>query len=179
MKTLAPQKYEIIQPIHYDIDREYMLNIASKVKWKGYIHKNGKRIDNYEFAHYHDDQIQGFIDTMPMLKKCKWRSSFVKMTGNELEWHTDKNNKCAIIWGLKGWENSCTYFNPGRIDGGRADHYGKYVFKDYIMDTTVEHKVKLKSGEKIIYKISIIDKNFDWLIEKWEMTYKAFKISKR
>ena len=176
MKTLAQPKYEIIQPIWFEPDREYLLDVVSKLKWKQYTHKNGKVIDNYKYAHYHDDQLQGFIDIMPMLRQCKWRSSFVKITGSELEWHTDKNNKCAIIWGLKGWEDSCTYFNPGRIDGGRADHYRKWVYKDAIMDTTVQHKVKLKSGEKIIYKISIIDKDFQWLCNSWAKVYKGFKL---
>jgi len=176
LKILAPRKYEIIQPIWFEPDREYLLDIVSKLEWNQYVHKNGKRIDNYKFAHYHDDQLQGFIETMPFLRKCKWRSSFVRITGSELEWHTDKNNKCAIIWGLKGWEDSCTFFNPGRIDGGKPAHYRKWVYKDAIMDTTVQHKVELKSGEKIIYKISIIDKDFQWLCTEWAKAYKGFKL---
>ncbi len=178
MKILAAQKYEIIEPISFEIDREYMINLLPKLEWKQYTHKNGKVISNYQYAHYHNDQLEGFIDIMPMLKNCKWRTSFVKLTGSELEWHTDKNNKCAIIWGLKGWEDSCTYFNPGRKDGGRADHYKKWVYRDAIIDTTKEHKVVLHKGEKITYKISIIDKDFNWLCTEWAKAYKGFKFNK-
>jgi len=174
LKTLAPRKYEIIQPIWFEIDREYMCEVAKGLTWKQYIHKNGERIDNYTFAHYHDDQIQGFIDTMPFLQQCKWRSSFVRMTGDELEWHTDKNNKCAIIWGLSGWKDAMTIFNT-RKSGDRHDHRRKWVYKDAIMDTQVEHKVRLGEKSKMIYKISIIDKDFQWVCRAWAKHYGGFR----
>ena len=175
MKTLVQPKYEIIKPISFEPDREYLLDIVSKLEWKQYVHKNGKRIDNYKFAHYHDDQLEGFIDTMPFLRKCKWRSSFVKMTENELEWHTDKNNKCAIIWGLQGWKDSCTYFrSPNHSIIGY--HFHKWVYKDAIMDTQVEHKVDLGKQGKTIYKISVIDKDFQWLCNQWATHYSGFKL---
>ena len=43
------------------------------------------------------------------------------------------------------------------------------------MDTTVEHKVNVQAGEKIIWKISIKDKSFDWLTMNWAKCYNGFK----
>ena len=169
--------YKMLQPISFEIDREYMLDISYKLKWSKYTHKNGKVIPNYFYAHYHDDQIEGFIDTMPFLRECKWRSSFVKMTESELEWHTDKGAKCAIIWGLQGWQDSCTHFLPhNQVLGNRADHVRKWVYKDALMDTQIRHKVSLGKQGKTIYKISILDKNFTWLYKQWKKHYKGFKI---
>ena len=154
-----------------------MLPIAEKLNRRPYKHKDGKVVEEYQFGKYMDDQIEGFLETMPMLPHCKYETSFVYLKGNsELDWHTDKGTKCAIIWGLKNWKTSCTYFNPkGHTGGNRHDYTRKYVYRDYLMDTTTEHKVKMSGGEKIIWKISIKDRSFEWLIMNWEKAFKKIK----
>lgn len=181
MKTLARPKYEIIQPIHYRADVEYLLDKANKLKKRDYTHKDGTKVPNYKFAHYHDEEIEGFLETMPFLSKCKYRTSFVWLTKNSiLPWHTDKDNKCAIIWSLAGgWDNSTTYFrHPSQSGGNRADHDRKWVYKDAIIDTQIEHKVKVRKEDKVMFKISILDKDFQWLVNEWKTCYKGFKISR-
>ena len=170
-------EYNTIQPIHFRADTEYLLDIASRLKKKSYTHKDGNHIENYKFAHFHNDQIQGFLDTMPFLKKCKHRTSFVWLDKNTyLPWHTDKNNKCAVIWSLQGWEDSCTHFRPlGHIGGNRADHERKWVYTDAIIDTQAEHSVKVGKQDKIMFKLSIIDKDFHWVCNEWANAYKGFK----
>ena len=87
-----------------------------------------------------------------------------------------KGNKCAIVWGLQGWKESCTYFRPkGHIGGNRADHERKWVYQNAIIDTSTEHKVVVKSKEKIMFKLSIIDKDFDWVCTNWSNSFKGFK----
>jgi len=168
LKTLARPKYEIIQPIHYRADVEYLLDKANKLKKRDYTHKDGTKVPNYKFAHYHDDEIQGFLETMPFLTQCRYRTSFVWLTKNtELPWHTDKNNKCAIIWTLASAKDSCTYFRKW-----------KGTYKDALFDTQKEHKVKVGSKDKIMYKISIVDKDFQWLVNQWETCYKGFKLKR-
>ena len=177
MKTYQAPKYENIVPINFNIDTEYMLPIAERLKRNPYVHKDGRVVEEYQFGKYMDKEIAGFIECMPFLDHCKYATSFVYLKENsELDWHTDKGTQCAIIWGLKNWQTSCTYFLPkGHEFGNRHDHIRKYVYKDYIMDTTVEHKVNVQAGEKIIWKISIKDKSFDWLTMNWAKCYNGFK----
>ena len=181
LKTFQQPKYEIIQPISFRADVEYLLDRANKLKKKDYTHKDGTKVSNYKFAHYHDEGIEAFLETMPFLEKCKYRTSFVWLTKNsELPWHTDKNNKCAIIWSLAGgWTNATTYFRKAsQVGGNRADHDRKWVYQDAIIDTQIEHKVKIRNEDKIMFKVSIIDKDFQWLVKQWETHYKGFKISR-
>lgn len=176
MKRVNKSKYENCQPIWFDADVEYIQSLYPKLKWQKYTHKNGKVIPNYEYAKYHDDQLQGFYDCMPFLKYCKYRASIVRITGSELEWHTDKNSQCAIIWGLDNWGTSCTYFLPeGHEGGNRGDHVRKWVYKNAIVDTSIEHKVILKESPKIIFKISIDNRSFAWLCKQWAKCYGGFK----
>jgi hypothetical protein len=179
VEEVIMNRWQLLQPIHFRADTEYLLDKANKLKKRAYTHKTGQAIDNYKFAHFHNDQIQGFLDTMPFLKNCKYRTSFVWLEKDTvLPWHTDKGNKCAVVWGLQGWQQSCTYFRPkGHIGGNRADHERKWVYQNAIIDTSTEHKVVVKSKEKIMFKLSIIDKDFDWVCTNWSNSFKGFKFS--
>jgi len=42
-------------------------------------------------------------------------------------------------------------------------------------ETSPEHKVVVKSKEKIMFKLSIIDKDFDWVCTNWSNCFKGFK----
>lgn len=157
---------EKIQPIVYDIDREYIQSILKYCEWIPYYHTKGEHIPNYYYAKYHDDQIEGFIDTMPFIKKVPHRKSIVKLTKNTtLPWHTDKNSKCAIIWGISGWETSCTYLGES-----------KWVYKDALLNTLIKHKVVVGKEDKIIYKVSFPNHDFKWLQKQFVDYYRGFKI---
>jgi hypothetical protein len=172
---VVKDRFENYQPIHMEIDKEYLLDKVKYLKWNTYIHKNKKTIDNYKYAKYHDEQIQYFLNLLPFLSDCKWSTSFVSITGNDLEWHTDKETQCAIIWTLKGYPDSCTYVRPfGVTGGGRDDKVQKFVYEDYILDTSLEHKVVLKR-DKLIFKISILNKDFNWVVLQWSKMGKGLK----
>lgn len=163
MRKYQPQRFENILPISFEIDREYLLDVANKLRTKDFFYK-GEHIPNYRYAHYTDASLKYFLNHSIGFPDMglKYRSSFVFLQkGTILPWHKDKNNKCAFIWVLNE-DRSCVEFRdpPSDLTTLRPVQTSrKYVYKDAIIDTQKEHRVKIEQ-DRILFKVSILNHSF-------------------
>ena len=76
--------------------------------------------------------------------------SFYRLLANEtLPWHIDTDTKCAINFILNGDAAPVLYES------------GSYTYKQALIQTNIQHKVIKGNKDRILYKISIFDMDFE------------------
>jgi hypothetical protein len=76
--------------------------------------------------------------------------SFYRLLANEtLPWHIDTDTKCAINFILNGDAAPVLYES------------GSYTYKQALIQTNIQHKVINGNKDRILYKISIFDMDFE------------------
>ena len=80
----------------------------------------------------------------------KTNVSFYRLTANStLPWHVDTDTKCSINFILNGDASPVSYRS------------GDYTYKQALIQTNIEHSVMNGNKDRILYKISIFDMDFE------------------
>ena len=76
--------------------------------------------------------------------------SYYRLLANEtLPWHTDTGTRCSINFILNGDASPVSYRS------------GDYTYKQALIQTDIEHSVSNGNEDRVLYKISIFDMDFE------------------
>ena len=152
-----------ILDIEFDIDRllleyEYILpnekfygdNRGSSLYWKVIRHEDmtSKYCKDLAESIKNKYNIAGRVD-----------SRFYRLLANELlPFHTDRGTQCSV--------NVILSDQPAPISFRIQNKISNYHYKVALINTQLEHSVQNGSEDRILFKISIFDENFDSVAAK-------------
>ena len=153
------QKYEKnCFPIAFDLDKEFLFEEALKRPRKRFYYK-GKVRSNYYYTPYEPNFLKKYIKNTFEIQG-RWNMKFVYISpGANLDWHIDKGTKSSINWVINNSKAELQYRDKN------------YSYTSAILDTSKEHRVVNLKQERIIFKVSCFDMEYEQLCERF---YKKF-----
>ena len=159
-----PQKLEKIPPnclvIRYDLDYEYLEKVAYTLPRKKFYYK-GEEIWGYHYAPWEHKVLDELKSIFNPRGRYNFKFIFLR-AATQLDWHTDKGTKSAVIWKLSG--NDPLEFRDK-----------KYFYDTAIVDTTKEHRVAGLADERILFKLSCFDMEYQELASNFARKFMNYE----
>ena len=160
-----PPKLEKIPPncliIKYELDKEYLEKVAYTLTRKLFYYK-GKEVVGYHYAPWNNPGVEKELNSVFGLKG-RYNIKFIFLQpGTNLDWHTDKGTKSAVIWKMNG-------------DEPLQFRDKQYFYHAAIVDTTKEHKVPGFAGERVLFKLSCFDMEYEELASNFATRFMNYE----
>lgn len=148
-----PQKLEKLPPncllIKYELDKEYLEKVAYTLPRKKFYYK-GKEVWGYHYAPWNNTEVEEQLKSIFSLRG-RYNMKFIFLrAATHLDWHTDKGTKSAVIWKMSG-------------DDPLQFREKEYFYDTAIVDTTKQHRVPGLADERILFKLSCFDMEYEEL----------------
>ena len=146
--------------IKYDLDYEYLEKVAYTLPRKLFYYKN-KLVEGYHYAPWEDKVLDEVVNIFQPKGRYNFKFIFLQPFTN-LDWHTDKGTKSAVIWKLNG-KDSLDYREKS------------YHYMTAIVDTTKEHRVKGIHSERVLFKLSCFDTTYEELAGNFAKKFMGYE----
>ncbi len=136
--------------LNYPLNKELLLEEALEARKSAVSHKDSRypdlSFDEWKISHYTSEYISQIMSDFGVVGKPRffWLAPFA-----EVPEHTDNGTKCSLNFLLND--------DPAPITINGQEYY----YKSVLLDTTQPHSVKNNNTERLLFKISIFEEDFD------------------
>ena len=154
--------------IEFDVDKDWLLDKALKCERKQFYHHGRKeeKVEGYKYAHISYPELEIMAGANGLNLNCKYNMKFVFIAPNAtIGWHKDWGTKCAFNWVINDNRAAIRYSN------GQEGAQLAYVYNSALINTQEEHMVQNNDKERILFKISIFDRSYEEICNKFNSRF--------